>query len=43
MYSCTDLFEIGDEQKLKASGKIRLEGKSYLIQDGDVCLFKFNN
>lgn len=43
VYSCDDLFEIGDYQKLKTSGKIRLEGKSYLVQDGDVCLFKFNN
>ncbi|AGR41657.1 redox-regulated ATPase YchF [Spiroplasma taiwanense] len=42
VYKCDDLFDLGDEQKLKNSGKIRLEGKNYLVQDGDVCLFKFN-
>ena len=27
----------------KASGKCRLEGKDYIVQDGDVMLFRFNN
>ncbi|ATX71656.1 redox-regulated ATPase YchF [Spiroplasma clarkii] len=43
VYDCQDLFLLGDEQKLKAAGKVRLEGKGYIVQDGDVCLFKFNN
>lgn len=43
VYDCQDLFAAGDEQKLKANGKVRLEGKGYIVQDGDVCLFKFNN
>ncbi|QGS52438.1 redox-regulated ATPase YchF [Spiroplasma tabanidicola] len=43
VYKCEDIFELGSEQALKASGKIRLEGKTYLVEDGDVCFFKFNN
>jgi len=27
---------------LKAAGKTRLEGKDYVVQDGDVILFRFN-
>ncbi len=36
------LYEIGDMQKAKEQGKIRLEGKDYIVKDGDVILFKFN-
>ncbi|QEH62390.1 GTP-dependent nucleic acid-binding protein EngD [Spiroplasma chinense] len=43
VYKCEDIFEAGSEQALKASGKMRLEGKAYIVQDGDVCFFKFNN
>ena len=28
--------------KAKDNGKVRLEGKEYLMQDGDVCYFRFN-
>ncbi|AOG61070.1 GTP-dependent nucleic acid-binding protein EngD [Spiroplasma helicoides] len=42
VYKCEDIFELGSEQELKNSGKVRLEGKGYQVQDGDVCLFKFN-
>ncbi|WP_338985026.1 redox-regulated ATPase YchF [Spiroplasma endosymbiont of Diplazon laetatorius] len=42
VYKCEDIFELGDEQALKNSGKIKLEGKNYIVQDGDVCFFKFN-
>jgi len=42
VYNCEDLFELGSEQKLKASGKIRTEGKNYVTQDGDVLLIRFN-
>ncbi|WP_339030021.1 redox-regulated ATPase YchF [Spiroplasma endosymbiont of Cantharis nigra] len=42
VYKCEDIFELGDEQSLKNSGKIKLEGKNYIVQDGDVCFFKFN-
>ncbi|QBQ08197.1 GTP-dependent nucleic acid-binding protein EngD [Spiroplasma gladiatoris] len=42
VYKCEDIFQAGSEQALKATGKVRLEGKTYLVQDGDVCFFKFN-
>ncbi|WP_339022725.1 redox-regulated ATPase YchF [Spiroplasma endosymbiont of Crioceris asparagi] len=42
IYSCDDLFEYKSEAELKNKGKIRLEGKGYVVKDGDVCLFKFN-
>ena len=31
------------EKGAKEAGKLRSEGKEYLMQDGDVCLFRFNN
>jgi ribosome-binding ATPase YchF (GTP1/OBG family) len=36
------LRELGDEKALKAAGKIRLEGKEYIVQDGDIINFRFN-
>ena len=40
--SFTDLEELGDEKKVKEAGKLRLEGKDYIMQDGDICYFRFN-
>jgi len=40
--SYTDLEEQGNEQKVKEKGKMRLEGKDYIMQDGDICHFRFN-
>ena len=40
--SYTDLVKYGDELKVKENGKFRLEGKDYLMQDGDICHFRFN-
>ncbi|XGW23019.1 hypothetical protein V3C99_005341 [Haemonchus contortus] len=37
-----DLMELGDENKVKAAGKYRQQGKTYVVEDGDVILFKFN-
>jgi len=37
-----DLKELGTEKALKAAGKIRLEGKDYIVQDGDIIHFRFN-
>jgi ribosome-binding ATPase YchF (GTP1/OBG family) len=31
-----------NEITAKENGKLRLEGKEYLVKDGDVCHFKFN-
>lgn len=38
----SDLKTLGSEQAVKATGKLRTEGKTYLMQDGDVVEFKFN-
>lgn len=40
--SYDDLISSENETKAKELGKMRLEGKSYLMQDGDICHFKFN-
>ena len=40
--SYNDLIECGTELKVKEAGKARLEGKDYLMQDGDICHFRFN-
>ena len=37
-----DLKELGSEQAVKAAGKLRTEGKTYVMQEGDVVEFKFN-
>ena len=40
--SYNDLIEAGSELKVKENGKFRIEGKEYLMQDGDICHFRFN-
>ena len=40
--SYNDLIEAGNFLKAKEKGKVRMEGKDYVVQDGDVILFKFN-
>ena len=40
--SYDDLIECGNELKVKEKGKLRLEGKEYIMQDGDICHFRFN-
>ena len=40
--SYDDLVEYGSESKVKEAGKVRLEGKDYLMKDGDICYFRFN-
>lgn len=37
-----DFYNCGGEQKVKSEGKLRCEGKNYLVQDGDIIHFKFN-
>ena len=41
-YSYDDLMEYKTEASLKEHGKLRLEGKDYVVQDGDVMHFRFN-
>ena len=40
--SYDDLVEAGSFLKAKEKGKVRMEGKDYVVQDGDVVLFRFN-
>ncbi len=42
VYSVDDLVAAGGEAALKAVGKMRVEGKEYVVQDGDVMHFRFN-
>ncbi len=37
-----DLKELGSEKAVKAAGKTRLEGKDYIVKDGDIINFRFN-
>ena len=39
---CEDLLKHGSEAKCKDAGALRIEGKEYVIQDGDVVHFRFN-
>jgi GTP-binding protein YchF len=39
---CEDLFELGSEQAVKAAGKLAIEGKDYVVHDGDIMHFRFN-
>lgn len=40
--SCADILGFGGYTKAKEAGKVRMEGKEYIVKDGDVVLFRFN-
>ena len=40
--SYDDLKLYGNDKAVKEAGKLRLEGKDYIMQDGDICFFRFN-
>ena len=40
--SFQDLYDLGSELKVREKGKVRIEGKDYLMQDGDIVYFRFN-
>ena len=40
--ACEDYVACGGEQRAKEAGKMRLEGRDYVVQDGDVIYFRFN-
>ena len=40
--SFEDLNTLKTEKAVKEAGKLRLEGKEYIMQDGDICYFRFN-
>lgn len=42
IFNCNDMFQVGNEAKLREVGKIRTEGQDYITQDGDVIHVKFN-
>lgn len=42
VYHYVDFLKYRDEAKIKEAGKLRSEGKEYLMQDGDIVFFKFN-
>ena len=42
VYSVDDLVQYESEKAIREAGKMRLEGKSYVMQDSDVCHFLFN-
>ncbi len=42
IYHYNDLVALGSESAVRAAGKLRQEGREYLVQDGDVIFFKFN-
>ncbi|KAK4019732.1 hypothetical protein OUZ56_001740 [Daphnia magna] len=42
VFKFADLKEEGSEAAVKAAGKYRQQGKLYVVEDGDIILFKFN-
>lgn len=42
VYTLDDLETHKSEKEIRAAGKLRLEGKNYVVQDGDICHFLFN-
>jgi ribosome-binding ATPase YchF (GTP1/OBG family) len=42
VYGFDDLVAFGTEKALREAGKLRQEGREYIVQDGDVMFFKFN-
>jgi ribosome-binding ATPase len=42
VYSLPDLETYKTEKEIRAAGKLRVEGKAYVMQDGDICHFLFN-
>ena len=41
--SCEDFIRYGSAEKCKESGKLRIEGKDYVVKDGDVLYFRVNS
>lgn len=41
-FNYKDFKELGSEKAIRAAGKIRLEGKEYVVKDGDIINFRFN-
>ena len=41
--SCEDFFKFGNAENCKENGKLRIEGKDYIVKDGDVLYFRVNS
>ena len=42
VYTLADLETYKTEKEIRSAGKLRVEGKGYIMQDGDICHFLFN-
>ncbi len=42
VYHYNDILELGSESAVKDAGRLRLEGRDYVVQDGDVLHYRFN-
>ncbi|MEC9091608.1 MAG: DUF933 domain-containing protein, partial [Planctomycetota bacterium] len=42
VYKLDDLIEHKTEKEIRSAGKLRVEGKNYIVADGDICHFLFN-
>ena len=42
VYTYDDIMEYKSELKVKENGKLRIEGKEYIVKDGDIMYFRFN-
>ena len=40
--SCDDFLSCCGQQGAKEAGRVRLEGRDYVVQDGDIMKFRFN-
>ena len=38
----TDFIDFGSEQAVKVAGKLGVQGKEYVVEDGDIMHFRFN-
>ena len=43
MFNFDDIDRLGSESSVKESGRWRLEGRDYVVNDGDIMHFRFNN
>jgi hypothetical protein len=41
-FGCEDVFELGSEKAVKEKGRLRLEGKDYVVRDGDILNIRYN-
>lgn len=37
-----DLIELGSEAHVRRVGKLRQQGKKYVVNDGDICFYQYN-